>query len=98
MKDYFRKFLGSSAKPTLHIVLLLIFLFFFGLPSINRFNAKEVITVTSKKLTGGISAPAISLVALNPRTKVGWRDDTATYPRVMQHICGNNASCAKLGN
>jgi hypothetical protein len=29
---------------------------------------------------------------------VGWRDDTATYPRVMQHICGNNASCAKLGN
>ena len=49
-------------KLLLQILLLLIFLQFFGLPAISKYHQKDVMIVESTKDTEGIPLPAISLM------------------------------------
>ena len=49
-------------KLLLHILLLLIFLQFFGLPAISKYHQKDVMIVESTIDTEGIPLPAISLM------------------------------------
>ena len=58
-----RNFLGSAAKPFFQLILLITFLYFFGLPAIERYRKKEVILVEKKRDTGGIPFPAVTISA-----------------------------------
>ena len=49
-----RNFLGSAAKPFFQLILLATFLYFFGLPAIERYRKKEVLVVEKKRDTGEI--------------------------------------------
>ena len=69
-----------ALRPLLQSVLLATFFIFFGLPAIERYQAKRVVVVVSKKDTGGIPAPTISIAAWNPQTKNGWTGNVSmTY-------------------
>jgi hypothetical protein len=85
-----RSGLSLIVKPTLQIVLLVVFLQYFGLPAISRFRAGETITVSRKQATGGIMPPTITVVPTNPDTDMGWRGNTSVYPEIIQHFCDNN--------
>ena len=80
-------------KPILQLLLVSIFLQFFGLPSIHRFLDNRMLSATSKKDTGGIAAPAVTIAVRDPRTKMGWRGNTASYPKVVDDVCGHQQEC-----
>jgi hypothetical protein len=86
--------LRQSTKPSLQLVLLLIFLVYFGLPSIRRFQAREVMVVTSRRATGGIPAPAITMLPRNPKTNIGWKDSSWDISSLefIQLACENTTS------
>ena len=43
-------------KPMLQLVLLLVFLKYFGLPAVEEYRASKVMVVESRKASGGIPA------------------------------------------
>ena len=49
-------------RQLLQILLLAIFLHFFGLPAIQKYQRKEVMVVETTKTTNGIPLPAITLM------------------------------------
>ena len=51
----------EAVRLALQILLLAIFLHFFGIPAVRKFNRNEVMVVKGSKLTNGIPAPAISV-------------------------------------
>ena len=62
---YFGTLFVKAAKPLFQLILLAIFLNFFGLPAINTYLKKEVMVVEKKRDTDGIPLPAITIVALD---------------------------------
>ena len=64
--------LKTLLKIFLHIGLFLIFLFDYGLPSINKYLDEKTIRIKSREETGGIEAPSITLSAMNPDIRLGW--------------------------
>ena len=62
--------LANGARPFFQLILLAIFLFFFGLPIIETFSKKEVMTVEKRRNTFGIPSPAITVAA--------WTQDNQT--------------------
>ena len=48
-----------------------------------------MLSATSKKNTGGIAAPAVTIAPRNPRTKRGWVGNTTSYPKVVEDVCGH---------
>ena len=59
-----------------HLALFLLFLVFFGIPSIEKYLAKETIFTFSEEETGGIEPPAVTFVALKAsgsNAVVGWK-------------------------
>ena len=58
-----RTLIASAAKPFLQLILLAIFLQFFGLPAIERYRKKEVLVVEKKLDTDGIPFPAVTITA-----------------------------------
>ena len=58
-----------GSKVILQIVLFVIFIFYFGLPSVEKYQKKNVMMVNSVKNTKGIPIPAISIVVLDNATK-----------------------------
>ena len=55
--------LANGARPFFQLILLTIFLAFFGWPIIETYGKKEVMTVEKKRNTYGIPAPAITISA-----------------------------------
>ena len=53
-----------GAHLLLQIVLLALFVKFFGVPSVEKYLAKETIVISSEEQTNGIEAPAITIAAL----------------------------------
>ena len=58
-----RTLIASAAKPFLQLLLLAIFLHFFGLPAIERYRKKEVLVVEKKLDIDGIPFPAVTITA-----------------------------------
>ena len=56
---------GYLPKLLLQLGLLLIFLSYFGLPTLQNYLEGKVLTVQGKKEAGGVLAPAITLCARN---------------------------------
>ena len=59
-------------KVFLQIALLVIFLVFFGFPSIEKYQKKETITVSSEKFTNGIEPPALTILGIQ-NSGLGWK-------------------------
>ena len=46
-------------RLSMQLVLLVIFLHYFGLPAVSRYQMREVMVVSSRRDTGGIQAPGL---------------------------------------
>ena len=55
--------LKLSLDFTLHLFLFVLFLIFFGIPTVHKYLAKETIVISSVEETNGIEAPAITIIA-----------------------------------
>ena len=66
-----------SINILLYGLLFVFFMVFFGVPSITKYHKKETISVTTRKLTNGIEAPAVTIVAINTRNGYGWKSNTS---------------------
>ena len=75
-------------RPGLQVILLTIFLHFFGLPALQNYREMKVMVISSRKDTGGIQGPAITLSARNPHTKIGWRNNIRGY-NIIESTCKN---------
>ena len=77
-----------SVNSILQIVLFVLFLIFFGIPSVEKYLDKQTIVVSSEEQTNGIEAPAITFVAT--LKKQGWKSvaKNLNYKSfVMVHHC-----------
>ena len=61
--------LKGTSRVILQIVLFLIFIFYFGLPSVQKYQKKNVMMVNNVINTNGIPIPAISIVVLDNATR-----------------------------
>ena len=68
--------MASSIDLFLYVLLLALFMVFFGIPSIQKYQRKETIVISSRKLTNGIAAPAVTFIALSNDTRYGWKSKT----------------------
>ena len=50
----------------------MVFLAFFGVPAIQKYQKKETIIVSSKKFTNGIEAPALTIMGIDNHG-LGWK-------------------------
>ena len=58
----------------LQIILFVLFLIFFGVPSVQKYLEKQTIVISSEEQTNGIEAPAITFVATKKREfSIGWK-------------------------
>ena len=67
---------STSIDLFLYGLLFVLFMVFFGIDSIEKYQKKDTIFVTSQESTNGIEAPAVSLIALNDTTGFGWKAHT----------------------
>ena len=68
--------MASFMEMSVYGLLLVLFMVFFGIPSVQKYQSKETISLSSEKLTNGIEAPAVTLFALNNNTGYGWKSKT----------------------
>ena len=68
--------LQRGARPALQVILLVTFLFFFGLPAIKTYQKKEVMVVESKRDSNEI--PFQLQLSLNV-SKDMWTEDSTNY-------------------
>ena len=92
-------FLVNGSRLLLQLALTSIFLFFFGLPAVKQFLAREVMVVKTMRESGGkIATPSISINARNSKTKLGWKvEDTWKYLESCLLSSNSTNSCIEDG-
>ena len=84
-----RKPIIEYLKPVLQLGLLAVFLFYFGLPAVERFRERKVLLVSSRRASGGILAPAITIMARNSQFE-GWRNVEPPHSYdIIERKCSN---------
>ena len=79
-----------ASNLLLHLLLFLLFLIFFGVPSIEKYLERKTIVITSEEQTNGIEAPAITFVPSN-YSIYGWKtveenlEDPTPYFDMVDH-------------
>ena len=68
--------IATAIDFSLYGLLFVLFMVFFGVPSIEKYQRKDTIFVTSKVSTNGIEAPAVSIIVLN-ENGYGWKANTS---------------------
>ena len=69
-----RKPLRFYSDLSFQLLLFILFLTFFGIPSIKKYLEKETIVISSEEETNGIEAPAITFVATKTKPyPSGWK-------------------------
>ena len=81
--------MSSSIDLFLYGLLFVLFMVFFGIPSIEQYQKKETIFITSEKMTNGFDAPAISLIALDNNIGYGFKTETNQTNSITAKITGN---------
>ena len=71
----------KGLKPLLQVFLLFLFLFYFGIPAVERYQENETMVVTSAEPTDGIEAPAITIQAM-------WKDYKPPKTNIIADKCG----------
>ena len=91
-------FQRMNEKRAFHLILRLIvqiwlfgmFLYLFGKPAVERYLDKKVMVVTSRRETGGIQAPALTVVV--KRKGTSWKKEVAPrseFRGFVDHLCGD---------
>ena len=93
MLDCFQKFgLIFLLKAILQLVLFILFLYFFGVPSVRTYQKKETFVAKYEEVTDGIEAPAVTIQATQNTS--GWKSPGGKgYWKsfeVFQHCAGIN--------
>ena len=70
-------------EMSLYGILLILFLVFFGIPSVQKYQSKETIFISSQKFTNGIEAPAVTFMASNNSTGYGWKTNSSQTSSLM---------------
>ena len=81
--------MSTSIDLFLYGLLFVLFMVFFGIPSIEQYQKKETIFITSEKMTNGFDAPAISLIALDNNIGYGFKTETNQTNSLMARSTGN---------
>ena len=74
-------------RAALQVILLIIFMWYFGFPALERYNENEVIVVTTRKATDGIASPTLTLLVQNPIHKTGWKKKGSNETNVIESYC-----------
>ena len=75
-------------------ILLLIFIQYFGIVSIKKYLDRGILVKVSKQSNpDGVVSPSVTICALNPLTKNGWRNDNFTMESDGSFV---EASCSGL--
>ena len=82
------------AKVCVEIVLFSVFINFFGLESLKRFQGKAVVTTISAKQTEFMPAPAVTLCPMDPKTKLGFHNITKSDIRAANESL-SAATCSE---
>ena len=95
MLDWFQKFgLVFLLKAALQLVLFILFLYFFGVPSVRTYQRKETFVAEYEEHTNGIEAPAMTIQAIQNTS--GWKSPGGKgYWKsfeVFQHCAGIKSS------
>ena len=75
--------MASFMEMSLYSLLLVLFSVFFGIPSVQKYQSKETIFLSSRKWTKGIEAPAVTLIALSDKAGYGWKTKTNQTSSVL---------------
>ena len=92
-----RQTLVFGTNLLLHLVLFLLFLRFFGVPSFEKYLDKKTIVIFSEEQTNGIEAPAITFAPSN-YSILGWKtvnksmEDPSTSFDLVNHCQSLNAT------
>ena len=84
VKDIFN---CTSAKFLLQILLFALFLHFFGIPAVARYQEKKVLVVKSVRDTGGLEAPAVTIIVKRNTTLTGWKTELLVGNNPVEKFC-----------
>ena len=79
----------------LQLVLLLVFLRYFGLPAVEEYRASKVMVVESRKASGGIPVPGVTIMAGTNHPWSSWRGGLLGG---VDQVCANFTSYGSLDN
>ena len=82
--------LKTTLRILLQVGLFLLFLFDYGLPSINKYLDEKTIRIKSREETGGIEAPSITISVIKPDIRLGWLNksqDISHHNDTLRHQC-----------
>ena len=80
----------AVTKIIFQLGLLCFFVVFFGKPSLEMYLEKQLLTVTSKKDSGKVMRPAITIVAFNSENG-GWSKNVSSQGyEALKTVCGNS--------
>ena len=68
----------TSLNLLLYVLLFVLFMIFFGYPSIVKYQKEETIITSTEKKTNGIEAPAVTILTVNNITGFGYKTKTNT--------------------
>ena len=92
MFNHFKGPLSLVTKMLFQVALLIIFIYFFGIPSVKRYTNKEVLTIKTVIHPERIHLPAVTVVAM---------DAAASGLETMEEVCGeweDPRACVKETN
>ena len=74
------------------IIMLVVLVKYFGLPSLARYQDEKTVIISSEKYFGNIPAPTVTVCAGNNNTQMGFKDDWVTsqeYPtsEIVGDLC-----------
>ena len=78
---------GCRSKLLVEVCLFLIFLYFFGVPSVSRYLSREVMTVSHRSHPGKVPLPTVTVVAANS-SHGGWKQGLQPGEDLMGKVCG----------
>ena len=82
-------FIFQVLKAIFQLGLLVFFFVFFGRPSLEKYLEKQVLTVTSKRDSGKVMPPAITIVAFDAENG-GWNQQVPkTGYEALLKVCGD---------
>ena len=76
--------------------MIVVLLYIFGLPAIERYQEMKVMVVIPERDTEGIEAPVITIAALNPDTLNGWKGNVLVVNDLTLSMgikCGTLEDC-----
>ena len=65
------------SKVVTQLVLMIVFLWYFGLPALQKYQEKNVMVVKTQKSLGGIPAPKVTVCRRMSELKKSWGNGTA---------------------